>query len=196
MSRTVVIPTEKLAEFDHLPDDAHVSEPIAAAVWGVSPDTYRREQPVPRRQLSKRRFGVRVGDLRNLIEKDCDNLRDLGLIATTCPGGAGKWKLEYSEFLRADILIICDNDQTGRDHADQVAGSLVGIAKRVRVLDLAKHWPECPEGGDVSDWLEAGGAVDQLISWIAAAQNGNQHRQHRRRRWNMIGHSRKNYPAN
>jgi hypothetical protein len=66
MSRTVVVP-EKLAEFDRLPDDAHVSEPIAAAIWGVSLDTYRREQPVPRRKLSKRRFGVRVGDLRNLI---------------------------------------------------------------------------------------------------------------------------------
>jgi hypothetical protein len=103
-------------------------------------------------------------------EKDCDNLRDLGLIATTCPGGALKWRAEYSEFLlRADIVIIPDNDHTGRDHADQVAGSLAGIAKRVRVLDLARHWPECPTGGDVSDWLEAGGAVDQLAAWIASS---------------------------
>jgi len=103
-------------------------------------------------------------------EKDCDNLREIGLTATTCPGGAGKWKPEYSEILlRADIVIISDNDRAGRDHADQVAGSLVGIAPRVRVLDLAEHWPQCPEGGDVSDWLEAGGAVDQLIGWIASA---------------------------
>src|SRR3974377_1831813 len=30
---------------------------------------------------------------------------------------------------------------------------LLGIAKRVRRLDLVKHWPECPAGGDISDWL-------------------------------------------
>src|SRR5262249_58039138 len=29
-------------------------------------------------------------------------------------------------------------------------------AKRVRLLKLAEHWPHCPDGGDVSDWLDAG----------------------------------------
>ena len=41
-----------------------------------------------------------------------------------------------------------------------------GIVKRIRVLDLAKHWPECPRGGDISDWLGAGhtrAEFDELI---------------------------------
>jgi Protein of unknown function (DUF3987) len=103
-------------------------------------------------------------------EKDADNLRDLGLAATTNPGGANKWRSEYSEFLRgADLVIIGDNDQPGRDHTKQVAQNLTGLAKRVRVLDLSKHWPQCPEGGDISDWLAAGGDTKELEAWIESA---------------------------
>jgi hypothetical protein len=35
-------------------------------------------------------------------EKDADNLRALGFIATTNPMGAGKWRAEYSEILRGE----------------------------------------------------------------------------------------------
>ena len=45
--------------------------------------------------------------------------------------------------------------------------SLNGTAKRVRVFDIAKHWPECPDGGDISAWLETGGTADQLSALIA-----------------------------
>jgi hypothetical protein len=102
-------------------------------------------------------------------EKDCLNLRELGLVATTNPGGANKWRREYSETLRGgDVVVTGDNDSAGRDHVAQVAASLSGIAQRIRVLDLAKHWAECGEGGDISNWLEAGGAVDQLTTFIDA----------------------------
>ena len=46
-----------------------------------------------------------------------------------------------------------DNDAAGYEHADATCNLSLGIAKRVRRLDLAKHWPEIPKGGDVSDWL-------------------------------------------
>src|SRR5262249_26858531 len=32
----------------------------------------------------------------------------------------------------------------------------------VRMLELAKHWPECGIGQDISDWLAAGGTADKL----------------------------------
>jgi len=56
----------KLAVFDGLPDDAILEEAVAAAVLSISVDTLRRSNPVPQRQISKRRFGRRVGDLRAL----------------------------------------------------------------------------------------------------------------------------------
>ncbi len=96
-------------------------------------------------------------------EKDVDNLRAIGLAATTNPGGIKKWRAEYSEYLRgADVVVLPDNHAEGREHGDQVAASLRGIAKRIRVLDIGKHWDGCPDKGDISDWLAAGGAADKL----------------------------------
>jgi hypothetical protein len=102
-------------------------------------------------------------------ERDVETLRTNKLTATCNPGGAGNWRSEYSECLRgADVVIIGDNDPAGRNHAQQVAAALYGVAKRVRVLDLAKVWPSCPEKGDISDWFEAGGTVEKLANIIAA----------------------------
>jgi 5S rRNA maturation endonuclease (ribonuclease M5) len=96
-------------------------------------------------------------------EKDADNISELGFAATTNPMGANKWRSEYSEFLRgADVVIVSDNDAAGRKHVEQVAAFLNGIAKRARKLDIAKCWPACPDKGDVSDWIAAGGTVDKL----------------------------------
>jgi Protein of unknown function (DUF3631) len=102
-------------------------------------------------------------------EKDTDNLRKLGFTTTCNPGGANKWRAEYNESLRdADVLIIGDNDDSGRAHVAQVASSLEGVARRVRVLDLAKAWPECPAKGDISDWIEIGGTAEALNALIEA----------------------------
>jgi len=97
-------------------------------------------------------------------ERDVDNLVKLGLVATTNPGGACKWRQEYSEALRGRFVgILPDNDPIGRDHADRVARSLDGIASCVRILNL----PNLPDKGDVSDWLKAGGSVSQLRELLA-----------------------------
>jgi putative DNA primase/helicase len=62
-------------------------------------------------------------------EKDVDNLIALGLVATCNPGGAGKgrWKPSFSELLRnRTVIVLPDNDETGRAHAERVARSLLG----------------------------------------------------------------------
>lgn len=99
-------------------------------------------------------------------EKDADALVSLGLIATTNPGGAdrgghgkGKWLEGYTESLRGrHVVIVPDNDDPGRDHAQLVARALHGVASTVRVLELPGLEPK----GDVSDWLGAGGAAPRL----------------------------------
>jgi hypothetical protein len=79
-------------------------------------------------------------------EKDADRLVGLGLYATTNPMGAEKWRSEYTpHFARARVVILPDNDDAGRRHAEQVAQALHGVAAEVRVLAL----PDLPEKGDV-----------------------------------------------
>ena len=65
-----------------------------------------------------------------------------------------------------DAIILPDNDDSGRDHADQVRQMLTGFARSVRVLPL----PNLPAKGDVSDWLANGGTRDALLSLVADAQ--------------------------
>jgi Protein of unknown function (DUF3631) len=120
-------------------------------------------------QLPEVRDAVASGRLIFIVEgeNDADNLRRLGFTATCNPGGANKWRSEYSESLRgAEVVIIGDNDDAGRAHVEQVASSLHGVARRVRVLVIAKIWPACPEKGDISDWIEAGGTAEALNALI------------------------------
>lgn len=94
-------------------------------------------------------------------EADVDRLRLLELIATTNPGGAGKWSPEYSGSLEnRHTVVLADNDDPGRKHAEQVAQSVHGIAKSVRVLELPGL---SDKGADVSDWLDQGHPVDELV---------------------------------
>jgi 5S rRNA maturation endonuclease (ribonuclease M5) len=80
-------------------------------------------------------------------EKDVKTAWDFDLIATCNPGGAGKWKDEYSEFLREkNVTIIPDADEPGRKHAEQVARSLAGKAASVSICNL----PESIK--DLSEW--------------------------------------------
>jgi hypothetical protein len=114
-------------------------------------------------------------------EKDCERLRSVGIPATCNAHGAAdviqnphpkpKWKPEHSEQLRgADLVILPDNDPAGLYHAESIANQSLGIAKRVRMLDLALHWPAIPKGGDVSDYLDAGHSREQLDALIAQAR--------------------------
>ena len=57
----------ELAQFDSLPNDAIVPDRIAAAILSISIWTLRRDNPVPARQISERRRGRRVGDLRAMV---------------------------------------------------------------------------------------------------------------------------------
>jgi archaellum biogenesis ATPase FlaH len=99
-------------------------------------------------------------------EKDVDRAAGMGIIATTNAMGAGKWRPEYNEHFRGrSVYIIPDNDQPGRKHAQQVAMSLHGIAKNIKVVEL----PGVPEKGDLCDWLDQGGTKDKLAELVKAA---------------------------
>ncbi len=99
-------------------------------------------------------------------EKDADNLARLSIVATCNAGGAGKWKDEHSQFLKdADVIILPDNDEPGRKHAQSVARLSHGIASRIRILEL----PGLKEKGDISNWIADGGTADQLWALVDEA---------------------------
>tara|TARA_B100002003_G_scaffold86149_1_gene80632 strand:- start:382 stop:2298 length:1917 start_codon:yes stop_codon:yes gene_type:complete len=114
-------------------------------------------------------------------ENDCDRLNVLGLTATTNPMGAGKWKPDYSSYLKdKNVVILPDNDDIGKSHAQAVAKSLFGIANSIIVLEL----PNLPEGGDVSDFLDSfediedakeslAIKVDECAEWKPEESNNN-----------------------
>ncbi|MDY6988383.1 MAG: AAA family ATPase [Thermodesulfobacteriota bacterium] len=83
-------------------------------------------------------------------EKDCQTLAGLGLVATTNPMGAGKWRPQYSEILKGkDVVLLPDFDEPGRKHMQEVARSLNGQARSIKLIEL----PGLPKGGDVSDFV-------------------------------------------
>ena len=97
-------------------------------------------------------------------EKDVDRLASIGMVATCNAGGAGKWGATHSKHLQSrDVVVLPDNDDAGRDHAQKVLKSLQGIARSIRVVTL----PDVPQKGDVSDWLDAGHGADDLAALIA-----------------------------
>ena len=101
-------------------------------------------------------------------EGKVDALRELGIIATTNPGGAGKWLPKFSDHLRgADVVLLPDNDEPGWKHMHDVGAALAGIAARTRVLAL----PGLPPKGDIRNWLDAGGTRAQLDVLVEQAQD-------------------------
>ncbi len=100
-------------------------------------------------------------------EKDVENLKTLGLIATTNAGGAGKWRGYFSKWLDdAIVVIIPDNDEAGRRHATDVANQLWSHAREVKIVEL----PKMEKKGDISDWIEAGGKKGELIDMAQNTQ--------------------------
>ena len=99
-------------------------------------------------------------------EKDVDRLRSSGLIATTSAAGAGKWRAHHtSELAGRKVAIIPDEDDAGLAHAERIATVAWDVANDVRVVRL----PDVGEKGDVSDYLDAGNAIDDLLALLERA---------------------------
>jgi putative DNA primase/helicase len=116
--------------------------------------------------------GVKNGRTIHVVEgeKDVEAIRSLGLVATTSPMGAGKWRAEYGMALvGARVVIIADADAPGRKHAAAVEASLRGKAASVRVVEV-------PTGKDASDWVAAG-ATREDFGKLDGRESGQEHRQ-------------------
>ena len=89
-------------------------------------------------------------------EKSVDALTKIGVTATCSPGGAGKWRDEYSPCFAGagDVIVLPDNDDAGAKHSADILNTIPSA----RVLRL----PALPDKGDPFDWIAAGGNADEL----------------------------------
>ena len=97
-------------------------------------------------------------------EKDVEALQSLGLPAFAFGGTGDGLPAGCDEYVRnRDVVVLADNDDAGREHAETKAVIAYGSARSVRIIDF----PDTGKGGDVSDWLPQHG-VSELLERVEA----------------------------
>lgn len=105
-------------------------------------------------------------------EKDADRLIEGGLCATTLPGGAARDNRAISQYTKyfvgvSSIVVIPDNDEPGQKHAEAVRDAFAGTDVNVRIVTL----PGLKHKGDVSDWLDDGRTIPELLDEVRRQTN-------------------------
>ena len=101
-------------------------------------------------------------------EKDVENARALGLVATCNAMGAdngsgNKWLAEFGDlFVGADVVVVPDQDEPGQRHAAWVVQTLKGKARNIGLLNVR-------QGKDLSDWIDSGATVSDIEGAIVDA---------------------------
>jgi len=136
-------------------------QPGADGAWGPSSGGLAK---LPLYRLPRVIDAVLRGDRVYIVEgeKDADRLFHEGLTATTIGSSAGRPTERHLEVLRgaSAVLIIADNDKSGIKHALVWSEALEqeGVAVTVMRSPLAS-----PKGADVSNHLDAGLGLDELV---------------------------------
>jgi AAA domain len=99
-------------------------------------------------------------------ERDVDSLTRLGMLAFTFGGtGDGLPPAAADHVAGRDVVILADNDDAGRKHAQAKAIVAYRVAKSVKIVEF----PELPKGGDVSDWVAEGHTAEELNGLVESA---------------------------
>jgi hypothetical protein len=89
-------------------------------------------------------------------EKAADAAARIGLTATTSVHGAkSPHKTDWQPLAGKEVVILPDNDEAGRNYADNVATILGKLMPPARVKIVALD--DLPDGGDIVDWVDAHG---------------------------------------
>lgn len=101
-------------------------------------------------------------------EKCADIVKEqFKLVSTTIAFGANSWtspyKEQYIEQLKnSNLILIPDNDEAGFELMKSVAEDLKDKAKSIKIIKLNEDI-ELPNKGDIEEWINLGGTVQQLI---------------------------------
>jgi hypothetical protein len=99
-------------------------------------------------------------------EKGADAIVARGELASCCPDGDGDWEPAFADALRdKTVIMLPDNDASGRDFARRFAQDVAGVARHVYVVEL----PGLAEKEDVFDFLARGGTIEAIVRLALAA---------------------------
>ncbi|MFK4809692.1 VapE domain-containing protein [Devosia sp. ZW T5_3] len=99
-------------------------------------------------------------------EKDVETLVALGLVATTNPNGFEGWSDDFAEFFKGrKCIIVEDNDDASRKRTADIRFSIGKFAKSINVI----RFEDMAEKSDATDFIQAGGTLDELIARIGPA---------------------------
>jgi len=93
-------------------------------------------------------------------------LHEIGILATTASGGAGKaGKTDWTPLRGRHCILWPDNDEAGQAHMETVADILREQQCEVQTVDIAKVGSDMMKGGDVADLIDAyeGSVVSDYI---------------------------------
>lgn len=98
-------------------------------------------------------------------EKDVENLKKIGIVATTNPFGVNHWNSEYATCFKDKKVIICLDKGCETESERRAERILKAGAKEVKIVELPGL---SREGEDISDWIEMRDAQDKesLKSWL------------------------------
>lgn len=103
-------------------------------------------------------------------EKCVEKIFQLGLVGTTTAFGArgfSAYSKAYAPSLRgANVVILPDNDESGRVFAKEVLNAVKNEAKSIKTIEL----PGLKLKGDIVDWVENGGTREDLITLVQDAK--------------------------
>jgi putative DNA primase/helicase len=100
-------------------------------------------------------------------EKDTETTAALGGLAFTF-GGCGDGVPDACEqYVKGrHVVILADNDDAGRKHAEDKAALASTIAASIKVI----HFTELAEKGDVSDWIATGKTFEDLKARVVKTE--------------------------
>jgi hypothetical protein len=126
-------------------------------------------QQIPYSVASSDPFTAEIGRIIFWVEgeKDVESVAALGGLAFTF-GGTGDGLPNGCEqyVVGRNVVILADNDDAGRKHAEEKAALAAPVAVSVKIV----HFRELEAKQDVSDWIEAGHTFEDLNARVLAAE--------------------------
>jgi 5S rRNA maturation endonuclease (ribonuclease M5) len=116
----------------------------------------KNHMPAPRPLLDRRRIVETAGRVYVVEGEKCfDAASGLGLVATTSINGSGAAKqTDWRPLAGREVVILPDNDDSGRKYAEEISRILHGIDETTVVKIVEIEGLE-EDGGDVADLVEA-----------------------------------------